>query len=146
MEIRKIAVGAAMIGALSVGGLGLAGTASAGTDCRYNCPKPASQTTKTSTVNVDRSQLGNGNVRQNAGMGAGGISNPQVGLGTNLGVQVPVNVNGGVSNQRPVHANADQAAKQRQAATGNVSNNSTSVNAALDNGRNAKAHINIGNN
>jgi hypothetical protein len=145
MQVRKVIVGSVMMGALSAAGMGLAGTASATTPS-YHPPKVTysyqSTTVKKTVVVKDNQQVGNGNTQQTASGNAGAINNPQIGFGTNVGLQVPVNANTGGNLGSPLSSTkADQDAKQRQEATGNYSNNSTSVNTAAENGNFSKVEI-----
>jgi hypothetical protein len=151
MQVRKVIVGSVMMGALSAAGMGLAGTASATTPS-YHPPKVTysyqSTTVKKTVVVKDNQQVGNGNTQQTASGNAGAINNPQVGFGTNVGLQVPLNVpvlsgNAGGSNTKggESEAGAGQSSKLSQDATGNYSNNSTSVNTAAQNGNFSKVEI-----
>ena len=177
MEIRKAVTGGVMIAAMGAAGLGFAGAASATPpqSCHYNCPKPSSQTTvikkttvtKTSNVSVADSQLGAGNVSQQAnGQNAGAINNPQIGLGAisvPVTAQVPINAPSGTTGnntssggtvKHSFFGSADakgeteagnQSAKQDvvSVAKNNESNNSSSVNnASTDNN---SASVKVGN-
>lgn len=151
MQVRKIVVSTVMMGAFGAAGLGLAGTASATGSCHYNCPKPSSQTTtvtKTKTTTVQNNgQVGNGNTQQTASNNAGQINNPQIGLGTNLGLQVPINAGVGLAGATGRRSDADATGvdagnvKQSQSATGNVSDNTTKVNNANGNGNDSSVSI-----
>ena len=168
MEIRKVMTGGVMIAALGAAGLGLAGTASADYNGsgHYKAPKVTYSTQKTVTVTKTSSttvsnttgNFGNGNSQQSATGNAGAINNPQVGFGTNVGLQVPTNTNNGASTGGAVTGPvkkagvdtsaaslADQRAKQRQSATANESYNSTSVNTAAENGNFSKVEISSSN-
>lgn len=147
MQVRKVIVGSVMMGAISAAGLGLAGTAGATTQPSYHPPKVTysyqSTTVKKTVVVKDNQQVGNGNTQQTASGNAGAISNPQVGLGLNNQQQVPLNVNGANVATGPFSSakSGSQYAKQYQDATGNYSNNSTSVNTAAENGNFSKVEI-----
>lgn len=139
MGIQKIAVSAVMLGAMGAAGLGLAGSASA-SPFHYTPPKPPTiKVQAQKTVVRDNGQVGNGNTQQTASGNAGAISNPQLGVAANVGLQVPLQVGANVLTSRT--GGADQDATQRQSATGNVSNNSTVVNNSTDNGNHSSTSI-----
>jgi hypothetical protein len=144
MQVRKVVIGSVMMGAIAASGLGLAGTASA--DYKKPTVTYSWQSNKTKTTTVSNSgQLGNGNTQQSASGNAGAISNPQVGFGTNVGLQLPVSLTGAnvATGTRSDADGGSQYAKQYQSATGNVSNNSTSVNTSAENGN--FSSVSIGN-
>jgi hypothetical protein len=136
MEIRKAMTGAVMIGAIGAAGLGLAGTASA-SPYKYT-PKPKTTYSYQSVVVRDNGQVGNGNTTQSATGSSGAISNPQIGVGLNVGAQIPLSLNvlaqKGVGNQDP---------SLSQTGASNTSSNSTSVNTSAENGNHST--VNIGN-
>jgi hypothetical protein len=141
MQVRKVAASAVL--GVGVSALALAGAGAASANPYHKPPTPPKVTIQAQKVVVrDNGQVGNGNVSQTASGNAGAISNPQVGFGTNVGLQVPLNVGLNAANG-PLSSNtgADQTAKQRQSATGNDSYNSTSVNNAEGNGNHSDTSI-----
>jgi hypothetical protein len=165
MQVRKVVVSSVMMGALSAAGLGFAGAASASP--YHPQPKPpvvshqkTVTVTKTTTV-TGNTNVGNGNNANSASGNAGQINNPQVGFGTNLGVQLPVNAStgnpGSVTStagtvKKSWGSSADsnvgteagnQKAIQDQSATGNSSYNESHVNTSVGNGNGSS--VNIGN-
>ena len=134
MQVRKVLIGSVMMGAVASAGLGLAGTASAD----YHKPSVtySYQTSKKTVVVKDNQQVGNGNTQQTASGNAGAISNPQLGIGVNVGLQVPVSLN--VAAQKGV-GNQDPSLTQK--AGTNSSYNSTSVNTSAENGNHSSVSI-----
>jgi hypothetical protein len=141
MQVRKAVAGAVL--GVGASALALTGSGVASADYgHYTPPKPPKVTIQAQkTVVKNNGQVGNGNVQQTASGNAGQINNPQVGFGTNVGLQVPLSVNLNGFNSKGSDTTQGQTATQKQRATGNESYNSTQVNNANGNGNHSETNI-----